>query len=432
MQLLQEDMIRRNKESRCRTEREILTLMKHPNIVRCFGTFRTEKFLFFIMECATLSFNTNISPLSAPCSADACLVRYCTGTELYKLLKRVPNARFEEDEVKFYACQILIALEHLHMMNYVYRDLKPDNILVHGNGDIKLADFDLAKKGSLTDANGVKFVPAGPVLLRPTEVERTGFNMLLHGFTDKTTSKRHDLEPTLVGNSFVGTPEYIAPEVISGIGDQTAAIDWWSYGILLFELIFGTTPFHGHSTDQIFSNIKDLEVKIPSDIKCSPQLKDLILHLLHKDPAKRLGSRHGASEVRKHPWFADAQLSECVVEEDGRVSCFAKINNPKLRAPYKFAGLTYTDPTKPGFPIRDRWIPDEPCPDLDAELHWCIDSPQYVPPPPPKASASDELGETQIVTRAVSVGGSPAGRAEGAQKTEEELLFEEFDQPVQR
>ena len=64
MQLLQEDMIRRNKESRCRTEREILTLMKHPNIVRCFGTFRTEKFLFFIMECATLPLNANMSPLA--------------------------------------------------------------------------------------------------------------------------------------------------------------------------------------------------------------------------------------------------------------------------------------------------------------------------------------------------------------------------------
>lgn len=114
------------------------------------------------------------------------------------------------------------------------------------------------------------------------------------------------------------------------------------------------------------------------------------------------------------------------------MSCFAKINNPKLRAPYKFAGLTYSDPTKPHFPIRDRWIPDEPCPDLDAELHWCIDSPQYVPPPPPKASAADETGEIhQIVTRTVSLGSSP-GRVESAQKTEEELLFEEFDKPVQR
>ena len=99
------------------------------------------------------------------------------------------------------------------------------------------------------------------------------------------------------------------------------------------------------------------------------------------------------------------------------------------RAPYKFAGLTYTDPTKPGFPIRDRWIPDEPCPDLDAELHWCIDSPQYVPPPSLKASAADELGEI-IVTRTVSVDGFPA--VEDAPKTEEDLLFEEFDQPVQR
>jgi serine/threonine protein kinase len=233
---------------------------------------------------------------------------------------------------------------------------------VHGNGDIKLADFDLAKKGSVKDlTTGEMVVPKDMVVLKPTEVERTGLNRFFHGVTDKTTSKRHDIEPTLVGNSFVGTPEYIAPEVISGVKDQTAAIDWWSYGILLYELIFGTTPFHGSSTDQIFSNIKDLQVRIPTDIKCSQSLKDLILQLLHKDPEKRLGSRHGASEVRKHPWFADAQLSECVVEADGRVTSFAAIKNERLRAPYKFAGLTY-DPAKPGFPVRD----------TPPSCHYCI------------------------------------------------------------
>jgi serine/threonine protein kinase len=315
------------------------------------------------------------------------------------------------------------------MMNYVYRDLKPDNILVHGNGDIKLADFDLAKKGSLKDEKtGVWSMPEGLVVLRPTEVERTGMNKLMHVFSDKTTSKRHDVEPHLVGNSFVGTPEYIAPEVISGVGDQTAAIDWWSYGILLFELMFGTTPFHGGSTDQIFSNIKDLQVKIPSDIKCSPQLKDLIIHLLHKNPESRLGSRHGASEIRKHPWFADAQMSECVVEKDGRVTTFAEIKNPKLRAPYKFAGLTY-DPAKPGFPIRDRWIPDEPCPDLDAVLHWCVDSPQYVAPPPVpvKTMESDAVPSAKIITVSVS-----ATEGNGGAADDDDALFAEFDQVLSR
>lgn len=340
----------------------------------------------------------------------------------------MPNARFDEHEVKFYACQILIALEHLHMMNYVYRDLKPDNILVNGNGDIKLADFDLAKKGALKDEKtGEMVVPDGAVMLRPTEVERTGLNRFFHGVTDKTTSKRHDIEPTLVGNSFVGTPEYIAPEVISGLGNQTAAIDWWSYGILLFELIFGTTPFHGSSTDQIFSNIKDLQVRIPTDIKCSQSLKDLILHLLHKDPEKRLGSRHGASEVRKHPWFADAQLSECVVEEDGRVSTFAAIKNERLRAPYKFAGLTY-DAAKPSFPVRDRWIPDELCPDLDAEFHWSVDSPQYVAPPS-VAEDTDVVSSVKVVTVAVR---PSEGNGEGAENAEVDDTFAEFDEPIQR
>jgi serine/threonine protein kinase len=115
----------RHKESRCRTEREILTLMKHPYIVRCFGTFKTEKFLYFIMEWDPppaspypSSFRVSFQSYR-PRDPVTFLFRYCTGMELYKLLKRVPNARFEESEVKFYACQILIALEHLHMMNYV-------------------------------------------------------------------------------------------------------------------------------------------------------------------------------------------------------------------------------------------------------------------------------------------------------------------------
>jgi serine/threonine protein kinase len=249
-------------------------------------------------------------------------------------------------------------------------------------------------------------------------------------FGDKTATKRHDIEPTLVGNSFVGTPEYIAPEVITGVKDQTAAIDWWSYGILLFELLFGTTPFHGANADQIFANIKVLEVKIPDGIKCSKELKDLIVQLLHKDPAKRLGSRHGASEVRKHPWFKDAQLSECVVEDDGRVTQFAQIRNEKLRAPYKFAGVSY-DPAKPGFPIREHFIPDQPCPDLDAELHWCVDSPQYVPPPPIAAASDDSPHhETIVVTRPVS-GTSPVAAAVEEFDTDESA-FEIFDRPVQR
>jgi serine/threonine protein kinase len=128
----------RHKESRCRTEREILVTMKHPNIVRCFGTCKTEKFLYFLMVSAPppppLKLSTPPSPSDLPSKtsttsttptttnpAPPACPRYCTGTELYKLLKRVPNARFEENEVKFYASQILIALEHLHLHNYVYR-----------------------------------------------------------------------------------------------------------------------------------------------------------------------------------------------------------------------------------------------------------------------------------------------------------------------
>jgi len=112
-------------------------------------------------------------------------------------------------------------------------------------------------------------------------------------------------EPGIVTNSFVGTEEYIAPEVIKGFG-HTSAVDWWTFGILLFELLFGTTPFRGRTRDDTFGHILGGEIKFPDRTAYAPisrQCKDLIQHLLHPDPTKRLGATHGACEVKKHPWF---------------------------------------------------------------------------------------------------------------------------------
>lgn len=104
-------------------------------------------------------------------------------------------------------------------------------------------------------------------------------------------------------NSFVGTEEYIAPEVIKGCG-HTSAVDWWTLGILIYEMIFATTPFKGNSRNQTFSNILRNEVTFPENIPISSFGKSLIRKLLIKDELKRMGSQSGASEVKQHKWFA--------------------------------------------------------------------------------------------------------------------------------
>jgi len=145
---------------------------------------------------------------------------------------------------------------HARFMREVFFDhvdLKPENILMTATGHLVLTDFDLSK-GSSTP-------------LTPQVLEKA----MLH------------TEPGIVTNSFVGTEEYIAPEVIKGFG-HTSAVDWWTFGILLFELLFGTTPFRGRTRDDTFGHILGGELKFPDRTAYAPisrQCKDLIQHLLH-------------------------------------------------------------------------------------------------------------------------------------------------------
>ncbi|GMF01386.1 unnamed protein product [Ambrosiozyma monospora] len=107
-------------------------------------------------------------------------------------------------------------------------------------------------------------------------------------------------------NSFVGTEEYIAPEVIWGKG-HTSAVDWWTLGIFIYEMLFGTTPFKGSTRNQTFSNILKTEVQFPDYNNVGSSCKNLIKKLLIKDETKRLGSKTGASDVKSHPFFKSVQ-----------------------------------------------------------------------------------------------------------------------------
>lgn len=123
------------------------------------------------------------------------------------------------------------------MMGFIYRDLKPENILMHASGHIMLTDFDLSKQAATS---------VGPQVVKK-----------MFGNSPEIFST-----PELVSNSFVGTAEYIAPEVIKGFG-QSSSVDWWTFGILIYEMLYGATPYRGRTQDDTFSHILEGGLKFP-------------------------------------------------------------------------------------------------------------------------------------------------------------------------
>ncbi|KAJ7742428.1 AGC/RSK protein kinase [Mycena maculata] len=255
--LSKKEMIERKKIKRALTEQEILATANHPFIVTLYHSFQSEGYLFFCME-------------------------YCMGGEFFRALQTRPGKCLPEDASRFYAAEVVAALEYLHLMGFIYRDLKPENILLHQSGHIMLSDFDLAKQSS--DPGSM------PVMIQS---ETNGVPLV------DTMSCTANFRT----NSFVGTEEYIAPEVIAAQG-HTAAVDWWTLGILIYEMIYATTPFKGPERNDTFANIRDNPVHFRDTPKVSQAGKDCVTRLLDKRERTRLGSKSGASEVKQHKWFA--------------------------------------------------------------------------------------------------------------------------------
>ncbi|KAK5815639.1 Pkinase-domain-containing protein [Linnemannia elongata] len=278
--LSKKEMIRRNKIKRAFAEQEILATSNHPFIVTLYHSFQSEEYLYLCME-------------------------YCMGGEFFRALQMRPGKHLLEEDAKFYAAEVIAALEYLHLMGFIYRDLKPENILLHQTGHIMLTDFDLSKQS----------YPAG----EPTIVKHALPSM--PPAIDTKSCIAH-----LRTNSFVGTEEYIAPEVIKGNG-HTSAVDWWTLGILIYEMLFSSTPFKGRDRNATFSAILEREVIFPTPSTSSstpsssnpnhsnsytgtaspqnitPACKAVICELLVKDDQVRLGSRAGASDVKQHAFF---------------------------------------------------------------------------------------------------------------------------------
>ncbi|XP_039625304.1 ribosomal protein S6 kinase alpha-4 [Polypterus senegalus] len=219
-----------------KTERQVLEhIRQSPFLVTLHYAFQTQSKLHLILD-------------------------YVSGGEMFTHLYQ--RDHFTEDEVRIYIGEIILALEHLHKLGIIYRDIKLENILLDSEGHIVLTDFGLSKE------------------FLGEESERT--------------------------YSFCGTIEYMAPEIIRGKSGHGKSVDWWSLGILMFELLTGASPFtlEGEKNSQAEVSRRIMRCDPPYPHEMSPLARDLLHKLLVKDPRKRLGSGpQGAAEIKSHPFF---------------------------------------------------------------------------------------------------------------------------------
>ncbi|KAK7337216.1 hypothetical protein VNO77_17779 [Canavalia gladiata] len=295
---------RRKKMPRAQTEREILRMLDHPFLPTLYVQFTSDNLSCLVME-------------------------YCPGGDLHVLRQKQLGRSFSEPAARFYVAEVLLALEYLHMLGVIYRDLKPENILVREDGHIMLTDFDLSlrcavsptllKSASDVDPAKISGLSAQSSCIEPFCIEPSCqvpcFSPRFLPAAAKARKFKVDhaaqvrslpqlvAEPTDArSNSFVGTHEYLAPEIIKEEG-HGAAVDWWTFGVFLYELLYGRTPFKGSSNEETLANVVLQSLRFPDDPFVSFQAKDLIRGLLVKEPENRLGSEKGAAEIKQHHFF---------------------------------------------------------------------------------------------------------------------------------
>ncbi|XP_011077889.1 serine/threonine-protein kinase D6PKL1 [Sesamum indicum] len=327
-----EFLARRKKMPRAQTEREILRMLDHPFLPTLYAQFTSDNLSCLVME-------------------------FCPGGDLHVLRQKQPGRYFPEQAARFYVAEVLLALEYLHMLGIVYRDLKPENILVREDGHIMLTDFDLSLRCSVSPT----LVKSSSSVMEPPRVSGpcagsncidpfcTGPSCKMSCFSPRflpaaTRARKLKADavaqarslPQLVAeptearsNSFVGTHEYLAPEIIKGEG-HGSAVDWWTLGVFLYELLYGKTPFKGAGNEETLANVVLQNLKFPNAPMVSFQARDLIRGLLVKEPENRLGTETGAAEIKRHPFFEGLNwaLIRCAIPP--QVPEFYDVGNPQV------------------------------------------------------------------------------------------------------
>ncbi|KAL3811159.1 hypothetical protein ACHAXA_001374 [Cyclostephanos tholiformis] len=223
-------LVRRRQIERTKTERKVLALLDHPFIMKMYYAFQTPDKLYLVLD-------------------------YCPGGELFFHLSRY--RRFQEPVARFYAAELLLAIGHLHKNGIIYRDLKPENVLLDAYGHVKLGDFGLAKDGI-----------------------------------------RH---PTQGAKSTCGTPEYMAPEVLNQSG-HGFCVDYWGLGMILYEMMTGLPPWYTTDRSKLFRRLRSAPLIFPKEVQFSQHCKACIAGLLEREPRMRLGVM-GLRSAIQHEFF---------------------------------------------------------------------------------------------------------------------------------
>ena len=241
-------LVAKNQILHTRNEQQFLSKVKSPWIVDLKASFQEGDYLFLIME-------------------------FLPGGDMMNLL--IAKDIFTEYEAKFYTAELILAVESIHKLDCIHRDIKPDNILIGKDGHIKLSDFGLAKVSEKIFDKAAQQ------------------NILTD---DKRTHEKNF--------SCVGTANYVAPEVLckKGYGPE---VDWWSVGVIFYEMLCGYAPFCSKETSQVCSKILNWEkyLQIPRKAKMSKEARDLIYKMVN-NPSIRLG-KNGSTEIKKHPFFKE-------------------------------------------------------------------------------------------------------------------------------
>jgi serine/threonine kinase 38 len=239
-----------------------LTKAKNPWVVDLKYSFQDEKSLYLIME-------------------------FLSGGDLMTLLMR--KDILSEEESRFYIAEVILAIESVHKLNYIHRDLKPDNVILDKSGHIKLTDFGLCKHAEIRPQR---------IAEQKNQHLSSNFNQLKSALDKRLGYKRC----RQLAFSTVGTPDYIAPEVFGQQGyDET--VDWWSVGVILFEMLVGYPPFFSDEPSITCQKILHWKktFQIPAEANLSPAAADILKKMINASDV-RLG-RNGADEIKNHSFF---------------------------------------------------------------------------------------------------------------------------------